>query len=70
MIDEFKQVIVNNKKELDTLDAQIVEVMVDKDPNDEKDVIIEIQGAAGGDEAKIFVGDIFRMYQRYAAKME
>src|SRR5699024_7397391 len=36
------------------------------DPNDEKDVIVEIRAAAGGDEAAIFAGDLFRMYSRYA----
>ena len=37
-----------------------------KDPNDEKDVIIEIRAAAGGDEASLFAGDLFRMYNRWA----
>jgi peptide chain release factor 1 len=41
-------------------------LLIPKDPNDEKDVIVEIRGAAGGDEANIFAGDLFRMYSRYA----
>lgn len=41
-------------------------MLVPKDPNDEKNVICEIRGAAGGDEANIFAGDLFRMYTRYA----
>ncbi|MFA7076241.1 MAG: peptide chain release factor 1, partial [Candidatus Izemoplasmatales bacterium] len=40
-----------------------------KDPNDEKNVIVEIRGAAGGDEANIFAGDLFRMYSKFAESM-
>ena len=43
--------------------------MIPKDPNDSKNVIMEIRGAAGGDEANIFAGDLFRMYSRYAEKI-
>jgi peptide chain release factor 1 len=41
-------------------------LMLPKDPNDDKNVIVEIRGGAGGDEANIFAGDLFRMYSRYA----
>ena len=61
--------ISTNKKEIELIEQKIKEVMIDKDPNDERDVIFELQGAAGGDEAKIFVGDLFKMYQRYISKM-
>ncbi len=67
---EFRDLISSNKKEIEILEEKIKEVMVDKDPNDERDVIMEIQGAAGGDEAKIFVGDLFRSYQKYFNKQE
>lgn len=43
-------------------------LLIPKDENDDKDIIIEIRGAAGGDEANIFAGDLFRMYSRYADK--
>ena len=43
-------------------------LLLPKDPNDDKDVIFEIRGAAGGDEANIFAGDLFRMYSKYAEK--
>ncbi|MBE6153365.1 MAG: peptide chain release factor 1 [Firmicutes bacterium] len=43
-------------------------MLLPKDPNDGKNVIIEIRGAAGGDEANIFAGDLYRMYTRYAEK--
>ena len=42
-------------------------LLIPKDPNDEKNVIVEIRGAAGGDEANIFAGDLFDMYSKYAA---
>ncbi len=41
-------------------------LLLPKDPNDDKNIIVEIRGAAGGDEANIFAGDLFRMYTRYA----
>ena len=41
-------------------------LLIPKDPNDEKNVILEIRGAAGGDEGNIFAGDLYRMYSRYA----
>lgn len=47
--------------------ARLKALLLPKDPNDERDVIMEIHGAAGGDEANIFAGDLFRMYQRYAS---
>lgn len=44
-------------------------ILIPKDLNDEKNVVVEIRGAAGGDEANIFAGDLFRMYTRYAEKV-
>ncbi len=44
-------------------------MLLPKDPNDEKNVIVEIRGAAGGEEAALFAGDLFRMYVRYAERM-
>jgi peptide chain release factor 1 len=44
-------------------------MLLPKDPNDEKNIIMEIRGAAGGDEANIFAGDLFRMYSKYAEKV-
>ncbi|EIA21485.1 peptide chain release factor 1 [Listeria fleischmannii subsp. coloradonensis] len=61
------------KEELSGLQDEKVELeermkllLVPKDPNDDKNVIMEIRGAAGGDEAALFAGDLFRMYSRYA----
>ncbi len=44
-------------------------LLLPKDPNDEKDIIVEIRAASGGDEASIFAGDLFRMYSKYADRM-
>ncbi len=65
---EFKQIINDSKKRMIELEKEIMESLIEKDPSDEKNAIIEIKGAAGGDEANIFVGDLFEMYQRYATK--
>lgn len=46
--------------------AALEEALTPKDPNDEKDAIVEIRGAAGGDEASLFAGDLYRMYARWA----
>ena len=47
-------------------DAALAEALVPKDPNDEKDVVIEIRAAAGGDESALFGGELYRMYVRWA----
>ena len=52
--------------EMDTLEEEIKVMLLPKDPNDDKNIIVEIRGAAGGDEGNIFAGDLFRMYVRYA----
>ena len=60
--EEMKRLIEEQEK----LEAELRELLLPKDPNDDKNIIIEIRGAAGGDEANIFAGDLFRMYTRYA----
>ncbi len=54
--------------EKNKLEDKIKVMLLPKDPNDSKNVIMEIRGAAGGDEANIFAGDLFRMYNKYAEK--
>jgi peptide chain release factor 1 len=51
------------------LEATIRRLLVPKDPNDEKNVIVEIRAGTGGDEAALFAADLYRMYTRYADKM-
>lgn len=60
--------IRNLEKEIAVLDEEIKVLLVPKDENDEKNVIIEIRGGAGGDEAALFAGVLFRMYTRYAER--
>ncbi len=50
------------------IEAFIKELLIPKDPNDSRNVILEVRGGTGGDEAAIFAGDLFRMYQRYCEK--
>ena len=56
------------EKEIPELEDQIKILMLPKDPNDDKDIIMEIRGAAGGDEASLFAGDLLRMYEKYAER--
>jgi len=52
----------------DALDAEIPLLLIPKDPNDEKNVLLEIRAGTGGDEAALFAGEVFRMYSRYAER--
>ncbi len=70
--EDFRQMAKDELEELypeqERLEAVIKELLIPKDPNDSKDVIMEIRAGAGGDEAAIFAGDLQRMYMRYAEK--
>lgn len=80
-VEEAKELLKENDKdikemaqmELDEMEPQVEEwlnkleiLLIPKDPNDENNAIMEIRGAAGGDEANIFAGDLYRMYSKYA----
>ena len=65
-IDMLKQDADELKARIPELEEQLKILLIPKDPNDEKDVIVEIRAAAGGDEAAIFAGDLFRMYSKFA----
>ena len=56
------------EQDIDKLEDEIKILMLPKDPNDDKDIIMEIRGAAGGDEASLFAGDLLRMYEKYAER--
>jgi len=58
-----------SKKELDEIEHKITLLMLPKDPNDDKNIIMEIRGAAGGDEASLFAADLLTMYSKYADKL-
>jgi peptide chain release factor 1 len=66
MIEMTKMELSSIETFLEKTEQQLKIMLLPKDPNDEKNVIIEIKGAAGGDEGNIFAGDLFRMYSRFA----
>lgn len=61
-----KEDLTDAEEEKVRLEKELEILLIPKDPNDGKNVIVEIRGAAGGDEANIFAGDLYRMYQKYA----
>lgn len=71
--DELKDIAKEELKDLEgrkeKLEHDLEILLIPKDPNDNKNVIVEIRGAAGGDEANIFAGDLYRMYSKYADKV-
>ena len=70
---EFREIVKEqydeSEKEIEKISDELKILLLPRDPNDEKDVIIEIRGGAGGDEAALFSGDLYRMYNMYAEKM-
>jgi len=61
-----KEEISELEELIQSLEERMRILLIPKDPNDDKNVIMEIRGAAGGDEAALFAGDLYRMYSRYA----
>lgn len=70
--DDFKELVkeelAENKRNVEPLEEELRLLLLPKDPNDDKNVIVEIRGGAGGDEAALFAADLFRMYSRYAER--
>jgi peptide chain release factor 1 len=64
--EEFRKVVEEAPAELERLEEEIRLAMVERDPNDAKNVIVEIRGGTGGDEAALFAGDLYKMLGRYA----
>jgi peptide chain release factor 1 len=69
---EFRELVQaeldESKKRLEQVKRELKILLIPKDPNDDRSVIVEIRGGAGGDEAALFAGDLFRMYTRYAER--
>ena len=61
-----KQEVAELESKLELLSEQLKKALIPRDPNDEKNIIMEIRAGAGGDEAGLFAADLFRMYTRYA----
>ncbi len=68
MREYLESVAKEQRQELEHLDAELRRLLVPKDPDDDKDVIVEIRSAAGGDEAALWAADLYRMYQRFAER--
>lgn len=66
---EMRAELTDARERIERLEEEIRLAMVERDPNDDKNVIVEIRGGAGGDEAGIWAGDLYRMYQRYAERL-
>ncbi|WP_193334311.1 peptide chain release factor 1 [Bacillus sp. IGA-FME-2] len=66
MREMVKEEISELQGETETLSERLKVLLIPKDPNDDKNVIMEIRGAAGGEEAALFAGNLYRMYSRYA----
>jgi peptide chain release factor 1 len=63
-----KEELKNLEKRLEELEERLPLLLLPKDPNDEKSIILEIRAGAGGEEAALFAADLLRMYQRYAER--
>jgi peptide chain release factor 1 len=67
--EEMRQVVEQAPAQLEELEEEIRLAMVERDPNDAKNVIVEIRAGTGGDEAALFAGDLFKMLNRYADEL-
>src|SRR5438874_5184634 len=65
---ELRSLLESSREQIESLEEQIRLAMVERDPNDDKNVIVEIRPGAGGDEAALWAGDLFRMLTRYAER--
>ncbi len=68
MVELAQEELVDLKQQIDALVESIKLLLIPKDPNDEKNVIIEIRAGTGGEEASLFAAEVFRMYTRYAER--
>ncbi|MCL2170870.1 MAG: peptide chain release factor 1 [Defluviitaleaceae bacterium] len=64
-----KEELAESRENMEVFAEELKILLLPKDPNDDKNVIVEIRGGAGGDEAALFAGDLHRMYSRYAERM-
>jgi len=66
--DAWRAEIADKEAQVEALEARIKELLLPRDPNEGRNVIVEIQGTEGGEEANIWAGDLYRMYQRFAER--
>ncbi|MBC3844907.1 peptide chain release factor 1 [Winogradskyella echinorum] len=67
MVDMAKMQLDESKETIDKLEEEIRFMLIPKDPDDAKNVVVEVRAGTGGDEASIFAGDLFRMYSKYCS---
>jgi peptide chain release factor 1 len=65
---EVREMLETARRRMEELEEEIRLAMLERDPNDDKNVIVEIRAGAGGDEASIWAGDLYRMFSRYAER--
>ncbi len=68
MKDLFEEEIISCKQKLESITEELKILLLPKDPNDDKNVILEIRGGAGGEEAALFAAELYRMYVRFAER--
>lgn len=68
MRDFAEDEVKSSRAKLDEIEIALQKALLPKDPNDEKNIFIEVRGGTGGDESALFAGDLFRMYTRYAER--
>ena len=67
MVDMAKMQLEESKETIDKLEEEIRFMLIPKDPDDAKNVVVEVRAGTGGDEASIFAGDLYRMYSKYCS---
>ena len=65
---ELAEELKNARASMERLEAELQKALLPKDPNDERNVFLEVRAGTGGDESALFAGDLFRMYSRYAER--
>jgi len=68
MLDYLKEEVARQRAVAEQLEAELTTLLLPQDPNDERNVIVEIRAGTGGDEAALFAADLYRMYERYAER--
>ena len=66
MRDMLKEELADARRRIEELEQKLKILLLPKDPNDDKNVIVEIRAGAGGDEAALFAAEVYRMYVHYA----
>ena len=66
---ELREMLTASRARIEELEEEIRLAMIERDPNDDKNVIVEIQGGAGGEEAGLWAGDLYRMLSKYAEQL-